>query len=136
MNEGLFLYDYLEHIVSIISSLLKNCSGPNKQRVINKFTENDFEKIDRLLELYFKYSEEVEKIEKSIEDDDEVSKSQLIVKLKFGNLRNFLKESDDEREIENYMLKLENGLFALQSIVYIILDISVNGPQSVYSLSF
>ncbi len=116
--------------------MLKNCSGPNKQRVINKFTENDFEKIDRLLELYFKYSEEVEKIEKSIEDDDEVSKSQLIVKLKFGNLRNFLKESDDEREIENYMLKLENGLFALQSIVYIILDISVNGPQSVYSLSF
>jgi hypothetical protein len=45
-----------------------------------------------------------------------------------------LKESDDEREIENYMLKLENGLFALQSIVYIILDISVNGPQSVHSL--
>ncbi len=75
LNEGLFLYDFLEHIVSIISSLLKNCSGPNKQRVINKFTENDFEKIDRLLELYFKYSEEVEKIEKSIEDDDEVSKS-------------------------------------------------------------
>ena len=116
--------------------MLKNCSGSNKQRVINKFTENDFEKIDRLLELYFKYSEEVEKIEKSIEDDDEVSKSQLIVKFKFGILRNFLKESDDEREIENYMLKLENGLFALQSIVYIILDISVNGPQSVYSLSF
>ena len=61
--------------MSIISSLLKNCTGANKQRVINKFTENDFEKIDRLLELYFKYSEEVEKIEKSIEDDDEVCKN-------------------------------------------------------------
>ena len=33
------------------------------------------------------------------------------------------------------MLKLENGLFALQSIVYIILDISVNGPQSVNILN-
>ena len=41
------------------------------------------------------------------------------------------KESDEEQEIENYMQKLENGLFALQSIVYIILDISVNGPQTV-----
>ncbi len=37
-----------------------------------------------------------------------------------------LKDDEDEIEIENYMLKLENGLFALQSIVYIIMDISVN----------
>jgi hypothetical protein len=29
------------------------------------------------------------------------------------------------------MKKLDNGLYALQSIVYIILDISVNGPPGV-----
>ena len=71
-----FFIILLEHIVSIISSLLKNCSGANKQRIISKFTENDFEKIDRLLELYFKYSEEVDKIEKL--NDDEVGKTKTL----------------------------------------------------------
>ncbi len=40
-----------------------------------------------------------------------------------------MKEDEDEVEVENYYLKLENGLFALQSIVYIIMDISANNTQ-------
>jgi Leucine-rich repeat (LRR) protein len=40
-------------------------------------------------------------------------------------------DEDEEQEIENYLLRLENGLFALQSIVYIIMDISVNGSSAV-----
>lgn len=95
-----------EHIVAIIASLLKNCNDSNKQRVMNKFVENDFEKIDRLLELYFQYLEQVENIEESNEED-----------------------SDDETEF--YMKKLDNGLYALHSIVYIILDISANGIQPI-----
>ena len=35
----------LEHIVSIVASLLKNCSGITKQRVVAKFVENDLEKV-------------------------------------------------------------------------------------------
>jgi hypothetical protein len=38
-------------------------------------------------------------------------------------------EDEDEVEVENYFLKLENGLFALQSIVYIIMAISVESSQ-------
>lgn len=40
-------YNNQEHLVSIIASLLKNCTGNTKQRVVLKFTENDYEKIDR-----------------------------------------------------------------------------------------
>ena len=98
-----------EHIVSIIASLLKNCDETNKQRVIFKFMENDHEKVDRLFELYFKYVEQVEKTELEPSDDED--------------------EDELDIELENYMRKLENGLFALQSIVYIIMDISVNSDQ-------
>lgn len=71
-------------------------------------------KVDRLLELYFKYAEEVDEIDKSIAEQED--------------------EEDDEQEIENYLLRLENGLFALQSIVYIIMEISVNGSSTVRKL--
>ncbi|RNA11195.1 beta-catenin 1, partial [Brachionus plicatilis] len=99
-------YNYDEYIVSIVSSLLKNCSDDNKKRVIGKFVENDHEKIDRLLELYFKYSEQVDKVKFSDEEEEE------------------------DKADELYLKKLENGLFALQAIVYIIMDIYINGQES------
>lgn len=60
-----------------------------------------------MLELYFKYSTQVDEVD--VDDLDE----------------------DEEDQDEIYLRKLENGLFALQSIVYIIMDIAVNGPSSV-----
>lgn len=56
--------------MSIIASMLKNCNETNKQRVVFKFIENDHEKVDRLLELYFKYAEKVDKIELLSADED------------------------------------------------------------------
>lgn len=53
-----------EHVISIIASMLRNCKGPQRQRLMSKFTENDFEKVDRLMELHFKYLEKVEEVEK------------------------------------------------------------------------
>lgn len=50
--------------------MLKNCSDDNKKRVVGKFVENDHEKIDRLMELYFKYSEQVDKVKFSDEEDE------------------------------------------------------------------
>ena len=46
-------YNNQEHLVSIIASLLKNCTGNTKQRVVLKFTENDYEKVDRLVLDFF-----------------------------------------------------------------------------------
>lgn len=45
--------------------MLKNCKGQQRQRLLSKFTENDYEKVDRLMELHFKYLEKVEEVEKN-----------------------------------------------------------------------
>jgi hypothetical protein len=62
-----------EHVVSIIASMLRNCRGPQRQRLLSKFTENDHEKVDRLLELHFKYLEKVEEVDLEIDRDRRVS---------------------------------------------------------------
>src|ERR1700679_2403057 len=55
-NEGNLIYSkfyffyfifILEHVISCIASLVRNCSGSNRQRVLNKFTENDHEKVKK-----------------------------------------------------------------------------------------
>jgi beta-catenin-like protein 1 len=60
-------------VVSIIASMLRNCRGPQRQRLLSKFTENDHEKVDRLLELHFKYLEKVEEVDLEIDRDRRVS---------------------------------------------------------------
>lgn len=90
-----------EHVISCVASLIRNCSGANRQRVFNKFTENDHEKVDRLMELHFQYSERVQSANQSTDDDE-----------------------DDDDEI--YLRKLDAGLFTLQLIDYIILEIASN----------
>jgi len=44
-KKGLTAGQLEEHIVSIIASLVKACSGTQKQRILSKFTENDHEKV-------------------------------------------------------------------------------------------
>merc|ERR1712178_190061 len=44
-----------EHVTSIIQSLCRYCTGTAVARVLNKFTENNFEKLERLLELHEEY---------------------------------------------------------------------------------
>ncbi|CAF0819294.1 unnamed protein product [Rotaria sp. Silwood1] len=86
-----------EHVISCIASLVRNCTGSNRQRVFNKFTENDHEKVDRLMELHFQYYERVQAVNNDEEDDD-----------------------DDEI----YLRRLDAGLFTLQLIDYIIIEIA------------
>jgi beta-catenin-like protein 1 len=107
-----------EHIISIVASLVKNCDGIQRQRLINKFVENDHEKVDRLMELHFKYLERVNKVDDKIEQ-------------KKRELRRSGSEITDEMEEEHYMSRLDAGLFTLQLIDYIMLDICHSGPSSV-----
>ncbi|XP_060517371.1 beta-catenin-like protein 1 isoform X2 [Cylas formicarius] len=60
-----------EHVCSIIASMLRNCRGSQRQRLISKFTENDHEKVDRLLELHFKYLEKVELIDDTLDENED-----------------------------------------------------------------
>ena len=63
-----------------MSSLLKNCKGAQKQRMLTKFTESDHEKVERLMELHFKYVDQValteDRLRNSTEEMDAVSDCQ------------------------------------------------------------
>lgn len=98
--------EHEEHVCSIISSMLRNCKGAQRQRLIAKFSENEFEKVDRLLELHLKYLDKVEAIDKII-DAEEVT------------------EDDDAV----YMKRLSAGLFTLQLVDYIILEIAATADS-------
>ncbi|KAK1336289.1 hypothetical protein QTO34_004094 [Cnephaeus nilssonii] len=47
--------EHEEHVCSILASLLRNLRGQRRTRLLRKFTEHGSEKVDRLMELHFKY---------------------------------------------------------------------------------
>ncbi|CAD5110989.1 DgyrCDS340 [Dimorphilus gyrociliatus] len=104
-----------EHIISIVTSLVRHSEGAQRQRLMTKFSENNHEKIERLLELHFKYLERVEVVNKKVEKERE----QL---LKYG-------EVDEENEEEFYMQRLEAGLFCLQMVDYTLVEVSQAGQD-------
>lgn len=59
--------EHEEHVVSIVASMLRNCKGGQRQRMLTKFTENNFEKVERLMELHFKYLDKVEIVDREID---------------------------------------------------------------------
>lgn len=99
--------EHEEHVVSIIASMLRNCKGAQRQRMLAKFTENDYEKVDRLIELHLKYLEKVDAV------DDELEQQQQ---------RNPDMTEEEEAD-DNYLKRLASGLFTLQLIDYVILEI-------------
>lgn len=87
-NPSLFSNAITEHIVSVLASLVKNCTGIQRQRLIQKFIENDHEKVDRLMEMHFKYLGRVNKADDKIEQKKRVSRIRehvwkLSLKLKY-----------------------------------------------------
>ncbi|KAG6483083.1 hypothetical protein ZIOFF_059723 [Zingiber officinale] len=74
--------------------------GSRRDRLLSKFVENEFEKIDRLMELYMRYSDRVK------------SETQRLDSLELDDL-----EIDEE---ELYNRKLEAGLYTLQLIAVIL----------------
>lgn len=110
--------EHEEHVCSVISSMLKNCKTTQRQRLLNKFTENDHEKVDRLMELHFKYLEKVHAIDNIIEREKENPK---------------FHDEEDQLDLEEkfYLRRLDAGLFTLQLVDYIMLDICSSGPPSI-----
>ncbi|EPQ02717.1 Beta-catenin-like protein 1 [Myotis brandtii] len=106
-----------EHVCSILASLLRNLRGQQRTRLLNKFTENDSEKVDRLMELHFKYLDAMQVADKKIEGEkhDMVRRGEII---------------DNDSEDEFYLRRLDAGLFVLQHICYIMAEIcNANVPQ-------
>ncbi|KAN0022286.1 hypothetical protein ACTFIU_004462 [Dictyostelium citrinum] len=91
-----------EHIVTMLYSLLRNLDTTSDyySRLMVKFTENDFEKIDKLLELHFKYFKKVQLADKNLKKNKEEQD-----------------EDDEDEDDEEILLKrLDAGLFTLQYI--------------------
>ncbi|KAG8002896.1 Beta-catenin-like protein 1, partial [Nibea albiflora] len=101
--------EHEEHVCSIIASMLRNLKSQQRSRLLNKFTENDCEKVDRLMELHFKYLEAVQQADKRIEGEkhEMVRRGEIL---------------DDAMEDEFYLRRLDAGLFVLQLICYIMLQ--------------
>uniref|UniRef100_A0A8B9JFS4 Beta-catenin-like protein 1 n=1 Tax=Astyanax mexicanus TaxID=7994 RepID=A0A8B9JFS4_ASTMX len=109
--------EHEEHVCSIMASMLRNLKGQQRSRLLSKFTENDCEKVDRLMELHFKYLEAVQLADRRIEGEkhEMVRRGEIL---------------DDTMEDEFYLRRLDAGLFVLQLICYIMVEISSAGiPQ-------
>jgi len=114
---GVTIDEHEEHVVSIIASLFKNCTVGNsaakqRDRLLVKFTEGDHEKVDRLMELHEKYSSKVDNA------DSKIRREMRVLGEEF---------SDDEI----YIKRLQEGLFVLQFVDYIILEICASGASTV-----
>ena len=44
-RKGVSAEEHEEHVISIVASLVKNCRGAQRQRLLSKFTESDHEKV-------------------------------------------------------------------------------------------
>eukprot|EP00033_Pygsuia_biforma_P001728 GCRY01001935.1.p1 GENE.GCRY01001935.1~~GCRY01001935.1.p1 ORF type:complete len:512 (-),score=149.70 GCRY01001935.1:438-1973(-) len=88
-----------EHILSAIASLFKNLppTDPRYKRLAYKFVENEFEKIDRLVELHQEYYAQVD-----------------------ASVANMPKATDEDEEEILLLRRLDAGLFTLQQIDLII----------------
>mmetsp|Transcript_15764 Transcript_15764/g.26137 ORF Transcript_15764/g.26137 Transcript_15764/m.26137 type:complete len:523 (-) Transcript_15764:78-1646(-) len=97
-----------EHVVSTVASLFTYLKGERHQRLLGKFKENDFEKVDRLLELHDKYLKQVAACEKKLMDEEpDLGKDQI------------------------YVEKLDNGLFTLQYVALIIGHLIASNIQGI-----
>ena len=101
-RKGLTALEHEEHVISILAGLLQHAQGQSRSRILIKFEENDFEKVERLIELHFKYMDKVSLGDAQMKRSEEF-------------------ESLDEDEI--YLRRLDNGLFTLQLVDYIILEV-------------
>eukprot|EP01125_Pyxidicula_operculata_P011017 TRINITY_DN360_c10_g3_i2.p1 TRINITY_DN360_c10_g3~~TRINITY_DN360_c10_g3_i2.p1 ORF type:complete len:457 (+),score=127.17 TRINITY_DN360_c10_g3_i2:308-1678(+) len=98
-----------EHVISCVASLLKlfdsEEQGKYFSRVVDKFREKDYEKVERLLELHEKYIQRVKAVDLKIAK--EKSKDDM--------------EDDDEAlEDSHFLQRLDAGLFTLQLVDYVI----------------
>lgn len=98
-----------EHILSILASLFTNLASdtPPRIRLIAKFVENEYEKVERLLELRDAAVDRGRAVEREIAQERRVFEANK-------------EEITDEDEGEWYLRRLDAGLSALQNADYVL----------------
>ncbi|XP_021892010.1 beta-catenin-like protein 1 [Carica papaya] len=93
-----------ERLVSLVASLFGGIlRGSRRERLLSKFVENEYEKIDRLMELYIRYSNRIK------------AETERLDQLELDDL-----EMDEE---ERYNRKLESGLYTLQVKLFYLVSV-------------
>lgn len=90
-----------EHVTSIVQSLCRYCTGTPVARVLNKFVENQFEKLERLLEMHEEYN-------RSVKAADEARDQGLAQKID--------RELEVNDEEQLFLDRCDAGLFTLQQV--------------------
>jgi len=108
--------DAEEHITSIIQSLCRYCTGTAVARLINKFTENDFEKLERLLEMHDEYMN-------AVKDAD--------VRRLSGEVKSIDRELEVNTEEQLFLDRCDAGLFTLQQVDIILVRLMNMGNREV-----
>jgi len=94
-----------EHIIASITSLLTFGQPVTQRRVLNKFCENNFEKLPRLVSLHSKYA-------RLVAEHDE-QREQAVAQLG----QDFFDSDDPEvQKLQEYSERLDAGLFTLQQV--------------------
>ena len=108
-------FEHEEHVCSIIGSLFSNTQPAYQERLVSKFVENDCEKVDRLMELHFKYLRRVRNVEEQIRREKRMAVSV---------------DTDDTDE-DQFIRRLDAGLFTLQQVDYIIAELCTTADVGV-----
>jgi len=105
-----------EHVVSVLQSLCRYCTGIAVARLLNKFTENSFEKLERLLEMHEEYAA-------SVRDQDQ--------KRLHGEMEQIDRELEVDDEEQLYLDRCDAGLFTLQQVGVVIVRLANMGNRQV-----
>jgi beta-catenin-like protein 1 len=113
------------HILGIVSSLFTNLpsDSPARIRVLAKFVEGNYEKVDKLLEIREGAQARLKVVEKEIEAEKKVNLLFVTVMCTNTPQQELIadgEEIDDEAEDAWYLRRLDNGLFTLQTVDYIL----------------
>lgn len=90
-----------EHVTSIVQSLCRYCTGTPVARVLNKFVESNFEKLERLLEMHEEYH-------RSVQEADRERDQGLAQKID--------RELEVNEEEQLFLDRCDAGLFTLQQV--------------------
>ncbi|WWC67148.1 uncharacterized protein I206_101055 [Kwoniella pini CBS 10737] len=102
-------FEHEEHLLGILVSLFTNLGSdtPERIRLIAKFVENGYEKVDRLLEMREVAENKLKGVEKDITMEKRVMQANK-------------EEITDVEETEWYLRRIDSGLSSLQNADYIL----------------
>jgi len=113
-----------EHLLGILVSLFTNLESdtPPRIRLLAKFVENEYEKVERLLEMREAAEGKLRSVDRDIASERQVRTDLLRVKHELMNqvMAANEEEATEEDELEWYSRRLDAGLSSLQNADYVL----------------